>query len=90
MQNNDAELVKDPGPLVFFNGLGESSLDFILLFWISDYNFGRRIKSEILFSIFKVFKENGIEISFPQHDLHLRSVDKEIVFRNSGEVDKQE
>ena len=53
--------MKDPGPLVFFSGLGESSLDFTLLFWISDYIQGRRIKSEILFSIFKVFKENNIE-----------------------------
>lgn len=88
--DNHTELMKDPGPLVFFSGLGESSLDFTLLFWISDYIQGRRIKSEILFSIFKVFKENNIEIPFPQHDLHLRSVDKEIVIRNSKEVDKQE
>jgi small-conductance mechanosensitive channel len=77
------ELVKDPEPLVFFNALGESSLNFTLLFWISDYVQGRRIKSEILFSIFRVFKENKIEIPFPQRDLHLRSVDQEILLRNA-------
>jgi small-conductance mechanosensitive channel len=76
-----AELVKDPEPLVFFTALGESSLDFTLLFWVSDYIHGRRIKSEILFRIFEVFKENNIEIPFPQRDIHLRSVDKEIVLR---------
>jgi len=81
--DSHTELVKDPGPLVFFSGLGESSLDFTLLFWISDYIHNRRIKSEILFSVFRVFKENGIEIPFPQHDLHLRSVDPEILLRNA-------
>ena len=79
--NAHEELVKDPEPLVFFTALGESSLDFALLFWVADYNHGRRIKSEILFSIFEVFKENNIEIPFPQRDIHVRSVDKDIVLR---------
>jgi small-conductance mechanosensitive channel len=68
------EILKDPEPLVFFSGLGESSLDFVLLFWIGDYNFGRRIKSEILFTIFDVLKKNNIEIPFPQRDIHVKSV----------------
>jgi len=88
--NNHSELVKDPGPLVFFSGLGESSLDFTLLFWIGDYIHGRRIKSEILFSIFRVFKDNNIEIPFPQHDLHLRSVDTEILLRSDGRDKKSD
>jgi potassium-dependent mechanosensitive channel len=88
--NKHTELVKDPEPLVFFSGLGESSLDFTLLFWINDYIHGRRIKSEILFSIFKVLKENNIEIPFPQRDLHLRSIDKEIVFKNAETLKKEE
>jgi potassium-dependent mechanosensitive channel len=88
--NNHAELVRDPEPLVFFSALGESSLNFTLLFWIADYIHNRRIKSEILFSIFRVFKENGIEIPFPQRDLHLRSVDPEILLRNGGGDTKPE
>jgi small-conductance mechanosensitive channel len=82
--NNHKELVTDPEPLVFFNGLGESSLDFTLLFWIGDYIHNRRIRSEILFSVFRLFKENNIEIPFPQHDLHLRSVDPEILLQQSS------
>ena len=50
----------------------------------------RRIKREILFSIFRVFMENNIEIPFPQRDLHLRSVDPEILLRNTGGEKKQE
>jgi small-conductance mechanosensitive channel len=78
------DVLHDPEPLVFFSGLGESSLDFSLLFWIGDYAEGRRIKSEILFMVFEVMKENQIEIPFPQRDLHLRSIDPGIVFRNNG------
>jgi small-conductance mechanosensitive channel len=83
--NDHAELVKDPGPAVFFSGLGESSLDFTLLFWLSDYIHSRRIKSEILFSVFRILKENNIEIPFPQRDLHLRSVDGKILHKSCGE-----
>lgn len=81
--NNHMEVLQIPSPLVFFKGLGESSLDFTVFAWIADYNEGLRIKSELLFSIFEVLKENNIEIPFPQHDLHLRSVDGELVFRNA-------
>jgi small-conductance mechanosensitive channel len=86
--NNHTELVRDPEPLVFFDGLGESSLDFTLLFWIGDYIHNRRIRSEILFSVFRVFKENNIEIPFPQHDIHLRTVDTEILLRNDSRHQK--
>jgi len=79
---NNADVLKEPSSAVFFNGLGESSLDFVLLFWIDDYNEGRRIKSEILFAIFEVLKTNNIKIPFPQRDVHLRSVDREIVISN--------
>ena len=72
--NSHPDVLKDPEPLVFFDGLGESSLDFILLYWISDNLETRRIKSEILFRIFAVLKENNIEIPFPQRDIHLRTV----------------
>lgn len=77
------DVLHNPAPAVFFSALGESSLDFTLLFWIADYNEGRRIKSEILFAVFAVLKENNIEIPFPQRDLHLRSVSAEAVFRKS-------
>ncbi len=70
--NGHPEVLKDPEPLVFFSGLGESSLDFVLLFWIGDYNEGRRLKSDILFNLFAVLKENGVTIPFPQRDVHIK------------------
>jgi len=35
----------------------------------------------MLFRIFDTLKENNIEIPFPQHDLHLRSVDSEVIVK---------
>jgi small-conductance mechanosensitive channel len=81
--NNHPDLLQDPEPLVVFSDLGESALKFTLYFWIADYNMGRQIKSDILFSIFRVLKENNIEIPFPQRDLHLRSVDQGIRLSNN-------
>ena len=75
---NHPEVLREPEPLVFFTGLGESSLDFVLLFWIGNYNEGRRIKSEVLFSVFSVLKENKVNIPFPQRDVHIRTVNGEV------------
>jgi len=77
------EILKLPEPGIFFTALGDNSLDFMLNFWISDFVEGKRIRSEVLFRIFDVLKENGIEIPFPQRDLHLRSVDQDITFQTT-------
>jgi small-conductance mechanosensitive channel len=60
---------------VRFVAFGESSLDFELRVWtIKRVQTPKTLTSELLFSIFRVFGERGIEIPFPQRDLHLRSV----------------
>ena len=79
------EIIKDPEPFVFFSGLGDSSLDFSLLFWIGDYAEGRRIRSEVYFKVFEIFKENNIEIPFPQRDIHVRTIDRETIAGRQGE-----
>jgi len=79
------DVIQVPEPKVFFNDLGESSLDFRLLFWTSNFDDWIRIRSEIIFKVHDVLKENNIEIPFPQQDLHLRSVDQHIgIFEKEG------
>lgn len=68
----------DPEPMVLFNALGESSLDFRLLFWTDNFDHWLRIRSEIIFAIHDTLKENDINIPFPQRDLHVRSIDPAI------------
>lgn len=80
---NHPEILKLPEPGIFFNAMNDNSLDFKLNFWISDFVEGKRIRSEVLFSIFDMLKENGIEIPFPQRDLHLRSVAEGITIQTN-------
>lgn len=76
--NNHKDIITDPAPNVFFNNLGDSSLDFRMLFWTKEFNQWIRIKSEIIFQVFDELKAAGIEIPFPQRDLHIRSIDQSI------------
>jgi len=63
-----------PMPEVFFIDFGDSSLDFRLLAWVHvDYKL--TTESEIRFELNKRLKEAGVEIPFPQTDLHVRSDD---------------
>ena len=70
-------VVKDgssPKPMVLFKGFGESSLDFELRVHL--YDVDRRLStiSDINFAIDRAFREEGIEIPFPQRDLHVKSL----------------
>ena len=57
-------------------GFGDSSLDFRVYAWV-DYDEGLTQTSAILSEIYDALAEAGIEIPFPQRDLHLRSVSDE-------------
>ncbi len=62
-----------PKPVVHFTGMGESSLDFEARVWIVDPVDGlANIRSALLLAIWSAFEENGIEIPYPQRDLHFR------------------
>ncbi len=64
-------------PTVIMTGMGDSSVDFFLRVWIKGPAITRpkRTMSKFLLLIYKTLNEKGIEIPFPQRDLHLRSVD---------------
>ena len=66
-------VVKDPE--VFLSEYGDSSVQFILYFWVDNIVEGRlRPKSDILFSVWDKFEENNIEIPFPQRDIHIKNL----------------
>ena len=65
-------VLKNPLPDVIFNEFADSSLNFSLRVWTQKHiTTPQVLKSKLYFQIFKVFKENGIEIPFPQRDVHL-------------------
>jgi small-conductance mechanosensitive channel len=69
------EVQKDPEPQVMFRAFGGSSLDFELRVWVDADRF-QAISSELHQEVDRRFREAGIEIAFPQRDLHLRTVDE--------------
>lgn len=69
---NHQNVGKEPLPKAYFLEFGDSSLNFRLLAWVVLDN-RLVVESEILVQINKKLAEAGIEIPFPQRDLHIRS-----------------
>jgi small-conductance mechanosensitive channel len=62
-----------PEPRVLLIEFGNSSVNFEIRFWIDDPEDGlSNIRSDVLKRVWDLFKQNGIEIPFPQRDLNLR------------------
>lgn len=71
-----AEVLKEPKPIVLFTEYGDNSINFELLVWTGTLtHIPARLRSDLLFSLFKSFTEHKIELPFPQRDLHIRSSD---------------
>jgi small-conductance mechanosensitive channel len=72
------EVVRKSDSVVFFEEFGDSSLDFTLTVWIDNPQAQRRVASDLRFAIDRAFREEVIEIPFPQRDLHLKSKNFEL------------
>lgn len=65
---------KSKKPVVRFTEYGDSAINFELLIWIDVRTVARRkVRSALYFAIFEAFQKAGIEIPFPQRDIHIRS-----------------
>ncbi len=73
----NADIVDDPAPRVRFRSFGDSSLDFELLGWIVQPVDRGRVMHELNCAVYKAFEERGIQIPFPQRDVHVRSMPPE-------------
>src|SRR6059036_3291023 len=66
--------LKDPAPSVFLQKFGDNSIEFELVVWSSEMSARpSRYRSDLNFAIEQKFREAGIELPFPQRDLHIRS-----------------
>ena len=75
-QNSDV-LSRPPSTVVFRN-FGESSLDFELRVFIRDIDYTLMVASELRFAIKKALDEAGIEIPFPQRDVHVKNIPEDL------------
>jgi len=60
----------EPVPTIFFMGYGSSSLDFNLAVFVDEVDLIPDLRSEIYFMAWDELKRRGIEIPFPQRDIH--------------------
>ena len=69
----NSEVLKNPKPEVLLTNFGDSSWDMLLRAWISDPKRHPLARSALNCAIVDKFRQNNIEIPFPQRDLHVRS-----------------
>nr|WP_233995727.1 mechanosensitive ion channel domain-containing protein [Erythrobacter sp. SD-21] len=70
-------VLKAPPPTVWMSEYGDNSVNFVIHCWIRDPEDGvGNVRSAVLKKLWWLFKDNGIEIPFPQRDIHIRSSDQ--------------
>src|SRR5437773_609152 len=67
------EVLKNPAPDVLHSGFGDSAWNMRLRIWLEHPRRHPEVQSDINCAIVRKFQQNGVEIPFPQRDLHVRS-----------------
>lgn len=68
-------VLKTPKSDVLFDDYADSALVFNLRVWTKDYTDRPGVlKSQLYYEIFKKFKEHGVEIPYPQRDVHIKQM----------------
>mgnify|MGYP001764090339 CR=1 FL=1 len=79
-------VVPHPPPVVLFTGFGASSLDFSVRAW-TRFDDSPVVRSALGLAIHAALRDAGVEIPFPQQDLHLKSVEPGVFDRLQGKAD---
>jgi potassium-dependent mechanosensitive channel len=72
------DVLKVPAPWALFEGFGDNSLNFRIRIWTT-MDTGLTVKSEVAMNIYDALEAEGIEIPFPQRDLHIRTIDASVL-----------
>ena len=67
-------VLKYPEPSIVFSNFGNSTLDFVLRFWVHDFNVATSAASALRQDIEKLFRQHHIEVAFPQLDVHIKNM----------------
>ena len=68
-------VLEKPSPMCNLVEFGDNSVNFDLRFWINDPANGiSNVRSDVMLAIWDKLLENGIEIPFPQRDIHIKSL----------------
>lgn len=78
-------ILRDPKPTALFLGFGDSTLNFELRVLIPSIEHGMPVRHQLHNAIIKLFRENNVEIAFPQRDVNLRLPDTPFRFTRVDE-----
>lgn len=67
-------VVEDPEPRIIFQNLGDSALEFDVRVFIRDLDHFPLVRSQIMHEIYEALNREGINIPFPQRDIHIKDV----------------
>jgi small-conductance mechanosensitive channel len=82
----DGRVRKRPLPDVLLKAFGESSIDFTVRVWLNRPDDIPTVSSDLRFSLHAAFERSGIQMPFPQRDIHLRSAEP-LTVRVEGAVE---
>jgi small-conductance mechanosensitive channel len=83
-------VLKTPEPTVSLLNFGDSGIRIELRIWLADPELGfELIRSDIRLAIWKAFKAHDITIPYPQRDLHLKSIDKDVLTKLTNANDRK-
>ena len=70
-----ARVLPEPKPSVWLRSFGESSVVHDILVWVNDPEAGvGNVQSDVLNRVWRLFRDNGIDLPFAQRDIHIRSL----------------
>lgn len=68
-------VLKDPAPRIWMTDFGDNAVNWEIRAWISDPEGGMgNIRGDVLMRVWNLFKENDIEIPFPQRDIYIKEM----------------
>jgi len=71
------EVLKKPPPEVYFMEMADFSLNFLVVFWISNYKYRFIAQDKFISLAYKKLQENGIQIPFPTRTVYIERINRE-------------
>ncbi len=81
----NTSVLKYPKPVVLFTDFGNSTLNLVFRIWIGNVSDSMSILSALRLEIDKVYKQNSINIAFPQMDIHIKTQDSQLITPTKSE-----
>ncbi|WP_348798389.1 mechanosensitive ion channel domain-containing protein [Flavobacterium adhaerens] len=78
-------ILSRPAPIVWVTNFNDSSIDFAVKFWVANVDYANDVRSDMFIAIDTIFKENNIEIPFPQQDVYIKKVVTDSQFKTTEE-----